>query len=201
MLKREVTPACPSCGSERVAWIFYGLPRSMERLQPDLDAGRVIFGGCSCSENEPQWKCRACGLDWEWPAVLDVLHRLMQEAEGVPKSLWRRIRGWLGFSLSDGTLLGGLARRLIYATAGVGVVVAIGLVAPPWVGLTVLILWFLPLLWHCALSHVVALLGLGLVGLAGFGAINSRLIGFIAATLLEMGVLVITMALLTGWLL
>jgi hypothetical protein len=201
MEKPEADPAFPSCGSERVAWIFYGLPLSMERLQPDLDAGRVILSGCSCSGNDPQWKCQACGIEWGRPADLDELYRLIQAAEAAPKSLARRIRGWLGLSLEDGTLLGGLARRLIYAIAGVGVVVAIGLPAPPWVGLTILVFWFLPLLWHCALCHVVALLGLGLVGLAGIRALNWRLIGFMAATLLEMCVLVSTMALLGGWLL
>jgi hypothetical protein len=98
-------------------------------------------------------------------------------------------------------LLGGLAQRLAWVTAGAGVVVVVGTVAPPWLGLVVLTAWFLPLLWRAALRQLVVLLLLGMVGLAGFGALNGRVLGFVALTLLEECVLVLTVALLGGWLL
>lgn len=51
---------CPECGG-KVARIFYGMPAFTERLQADLDAGRIVLGGCEISENMPTWQCVECG--------------------------------------------------------------------------------------------------------------------------------------------
>jgi hypothetical protein len=200
MTRPAGNPACASCGSERVARSLYGLPASFAPLQPDLDAGRVILGGCCCSDDEPQWRCLACGHGWGQAEHLAELHRLMREAELRPRSRWQRVRGWLGLTFEDATVLGGLARRLACAAAGAGVVLAAGSVAPAWVGLTVLAVWFLPLLCHAGLRQFAVLLGCGLVALAGVRALP-QVLGPFAAQVFEECVLVLTVALLGGWLL
>src|SRR5262245_29653153 len=60
----QAKPPCPACGSPRVAEFFYGLA-NLDQLKPDLDAGRVVLGGCCLFEDSPQWKCQDCGHAWD----------------------------------------------------------------------------------------------------------------------------------------
>jgi hypothetical protein len=101
----------------------------------------------------------------------------------------------------DEPLLDGLGRRLAWTASGAGVVLLMGSVARPWLGLAVLGLWFLPLLCHAGFRLLAAMGTVALVGLAGFGALSWRVVGFVAVTLLEEVVLVLTVALLVDWLL
>lgn len=55
---------CPKCGG-KVARIFYGMPAFSERLQADLDAGRIVLGGCEIFENMPTWQCTNCGQEFK----------------------------------------------------------------------------------------------------------------------------------------
>ena len=55
---------CPVCGAAGVARIGYGLPRFTPDLTADLDAGRVVLGGCDISGDDPVWLCRACKHSW-----------------------------------------------------------------------------------------------------------------------------------------
>ena len=55
---------CPVCGASEVARIGYGLPRFTAELTADLDAGRVVLGGCDISGDDPVWLCRACKHAW-----------------------------------------------------------------------------------------------------------------------------------------
>jgi len=55
---------CPQCGSLRVAAILYGLPIFDDGLRRDLEAGRVVLGGCCVSNDSPAWRCLACGHKW-----------------------------------------------------------------------------------------------------------------------------------------
>jgi hypothetical protein len=50
----------PQCGSWRIADILYGEPayRSVEK---DLEAGRIVLGGCVGTDNDPAWQCVDCG--------------------------------------------------------------------------------------------------------------------------------------------
>jgi hypothetical protein len=59
----------------------------------------------------------------------------------------------------------------------------------------------LPLLCHAGFRLLVVLLVVPVVGLAGFRALSWRVAGFVELTLLEECVLVLTVALLGGWLL
>jgi len=53
---------CPSCNSEQVATIVYGLPSP--KLFEEADKGRVVLGGCVECEGNPEWKCKACKHAW-----------------------------------------------------------------------------------------------------------------------------------------
>ncbi len=209
-MRPEVSPACPSCGSDRVAWVFYGLPVSLDRLKPDLDTGRIILGSSCCFEDSPQWLCQECNHGWGRPEDLDEMDRLRREAEASSKSWGPRIQGWVGLNLDDEkTLLNGLARRLVFATAGVITVLVVVSVAPPWVGLAILVLWFIPLLWHIVLRFLAVLVGAAFVA---FGIGMRRLNWQIAAgagqvvvlfglAMLEFTILILAFSYLGGWLL
>jgi len=73
---------CPACGAARVATVLYGLPAFSERLKADLDAGRIVLGGCCIAADDPAWQCVECGTqihrkkkangidaDWPWEEI------------------------------------------------------------------------------------------------------------------------------------
>jgi hypothetical protein len=55
---------CPYCGGARVAAILYGLPAFDAQLDHDLEAGRIVLGGCCVSESAPDWRCGECSKEW-----------------------------------------------------------------------------------------------------------------------------------------
>ena len=52
------SPRCPKCSAINVAEILYGYHDVSEKLQQEVDAGRVISGGCVVEG--PQWYCNKC---------------------------------------------------------------------------------------------------------------------------------------------
>jgi hypothetical protein len=53
---------CPTCSSSRVAKIIYGMPVFSAKLERELDAGRIILGGCCISDDNPDWQCIDCQM-------------------------------------------------------------------------------------------------------------------------------------------
>ena len=51
---------CPKCVSVRIARYLYGMPMFSDQLQADLDAGKIILGGCELTGDDPAWKCLEC---------------------------------------------------------------------------------------------------------------------------------------------
>ena len=51
---------CPACKATSVAVILYGNPVSSQKLESDLDAGRLVLGGCTETDDDPEWQCTAC---------------------------------------------------------------------------------------------------------------------------------------------
>jgi hypothetical protein len=51
---------CPVCGSVRIANILYGLIGISEELQNDVNAGKITFGGCVTTGDDPMWQCADC---------------------------------------------------------------------------------------------------------------------------------------------
>ena len=68
MMEREGedrgTRRCPGCGGESIAHILWGLPAMSEKLREDLQAGRVMLGGCCVEPNSAEWHCNECGTEW-----------------------------------------------------------------------------------------------------------------------------------------
>ncbi len=56
--------ACPRCGSSEIARIQYGEPAYSPTLEADLDAHRVVLGGCMVGEGQPDRACTTCGLEF-----------------------------------------------------------------------------------------------------------------------------------------
>jgi DNA-directed RNA polymerase subunit RPC12/RpoP len=56
--------ACPRCGSRAIAKIQYGEPAYSRQLEADLEAHRVILGGCMVWDDQPDLTCAACGLEF-----------------------------------------------------------------------------------------------------------------------------------------
>ena len=52
--------SCPNCNSPRIAKILYGLPRFDDQLDNDIKEGRIVFGGCCITGNDPDYKCMDC---------------------------------------------------------------------------------------------------------------------------------------------
>jgi len=55
---------CRSCGSLNVATIHYGYPKLSEKLIEDIEAQKVILGGCVNDDDSAAWRCSDCGLDY-----------------------------------------------------------------------------------------------------------------------------------------
>jgi len=53
------SPPCPRCHSSDVVPIMYGLPGT--EAIADVEAGRVVLGGCGVWDGMPEFRCRACG--------------------------------------------------------------------------------------------------------------------------------------------
>jgi predicted RNA-binding Zn-ribbon protein involved in translation (DUF1610 family) len=57
----EKPDKCPECGSDKIAWILYGLPSFSENLRKKLKNDEIVLGGCCITKNDPSWKCIDCG--------------------------------------------------------------------------------------------------------------------------------------------
>lgn len=75
---------CPSCGSEAVSRLFYGLPRFSDELRVDLDTELVVLAGCSFTEDDPVWLCRGCKHHWGrlFPEQAPAAEQSASPAEG-----------------------------------------------------------------------------------------------------------------------
>ena len=65
---------CPRCGSHEIATILRGEPASSEGLEADLEARRVVLGGCMVWDGQPDCICTACSLEFRadgLPPILD----------------------------------------------------------------------------------------------------------------------------------
>jgi hypothetical protein len=58
---RKKPDNCPECGSWRFAAILYGLLAQSPELDRDLEAGRIVLGGCVVTDYDPAWQCVDCG--------------------------------------------------------------------------------------------------------------------------------------------
>ena len=60
-------PKCPSCGKRQgVRKFIFGMPVAMP------DETKYVVGGCviSAEDDDPEWKCLTCGLEWHVENVI-----------------------------------------------------------------------------------------------------------------------------------
>ena len=55
-------PICPNCRSKNVISIIYGLPT--EDIGKEAEEGKVKLGGCCVTDNDPEWYCKDCEIEW-----------------------------------------------------------------------------------------------------------------------------------------
>lgn len=60
MPKKPEGLLCPSCGSEDIAVILYGLLAITEELEKAIADQEVTLGGCCVDDDSPRWVCNAC---------------------------------------------------------------------------------------------------------------------------------------------
>ena len=53
---------CWKCGGKDVAKILYGYPISDEELEKEIDAGKIVLGGCIRMPLD--FVCNSCGHRW-----------------------------------------------------------------------------------------------------------------------------------------
>ncbi|MGY1771962.1 hypothetical protein [Blastococcus sp. SYSU D00813] len=95
---------CPGCGREESIPIVWGMPSG--DLFELAEQGQVALGGCLLDPGgNPEWSCRACGLDWgrqgdptadeqaladalrvSWPTVLRALGAGWRREDAGPDS-------------------------------------------------------------------------------------------------------------------
>jgi len=63
---------CPECGSWPVAGLLFGMPSMNALFKRDLEAGRIVLGGCVRTDNHPRWQCADCGTQMGKMVVSDL---------------------------------------------------------------------------------------------------------------------------------
>ncbi|MHC4945512.1 MAG: hypothetical protein ACYTG7_21070 [Planctomycetota bacterium] len=58
--KRPRDLTCPSCGSQDIAEILYGLQDWSRKIQKAVEEKKITLGGCMIYEGMPRWACNAC---------------------------------------------------------------------------------------------------------------------------------------------
>ena len=64
-MSKKYKAVCPSCNSNNVVPIAYGLPGF--EMQEEAIQGKIHLGGCVIEEGAPDFHCNDCERDWEVP--------------------------------------------------------------------------------------------------------------------------------------
>ncbi len=60
---KPVKGKCPSCGSDDIGEIVYGMPTPELAESDEVRTGKIILGGCCEAVGAPKYKCNDCGAD------------------------------------------------------------------------------------------------------------------------------------------
>lgn len=87
---------CPNCASSNTCRIMYGMPTYTDKLNDDLEAGRIHLGGCILTDNDPNRHCNDCEVDFDSKApniYLDIDGVLLANARKLRKRVYsNRVR-------------------------------------------------------------------------------------------------------------
>jgi len=64
-MSKKYKAVCPSCKSNNVVPIAYGLPGF--EMQEEAIKGKIHLGGCVIEEGAPDFHCNDCEHKWEVP--------------------------------------------------------------------------------------------------------------------------------------
>lgn len=70
---------CPNCHGSFIAKILWGKPHFTDKLKEDLNAGRVVLGGCMVSLDDAKWHCNDCNTDFGTSDFVSSLLELMHD--------------------------------------------------------------------------------------------------------------------------
>ena len=56
---------CPNCTSSNTCRIMYGMPDYTDKLERDLETGKVHLGGCVVTDFDPNRHCNECEIDFD----------------------------------------------------------------------------------------------------------------------------------------
>ena len=59
---------CVKCGSNNTSEYLYGLPKFDDKLEKDINDGKVKLGGCEVCEFDPKYHCNECDNDFGFSA-------------------------------------------------------------------------------------------------------------------------------------
>lgn len=82
---------CPSCLSEDIDQIVYGLP-----LRPPSPDGRIRLGGCTVMAGQPDFHCNACGNEWADDDSPDGRQRPTAEGGPDPYEALTSVEAFIG---------------------------------------------------------------------------------------------------------
>ncbi len=79
---------CSKCDSEKIARIIYGMQMYSEKLEKQLERGTVVIGGCCVTNNDPNYECIDCGMQFykrptgknsDWTGKIVARHTAMTD--------------------------------------------------------------------------------------------------------------------------
>ncbi len=70
---------CPSCSSDNIAEILWGMSAFSDELQEELAAGKIVLGGCCISVGDPKYECNECGHRFGKSDLVEETAELMQK--------------------------------------------------------------------------------------------------------------------------
>lgn len=70
---------CPSCGSDKIMEILYGLPVITQQTQKELKQKAITLGGCMVDDNAPLWMCEVCNYKFDHPVNKDQALKIVQD--------------------------------------------------------------------------------------------------------------------------
>ena len=64
MASNRMSLQCPECKSTHIAFVQMGMPLYDDKLERDIEAGRIKLCGCLVSDSDPHFYCNACKHQW-----------------------------------------------------------------------------------------------------------------------------------------
>ncbi len=71
---------CPNCGNKTVATILWGMP-AIDKVQDDINNGKIVLGGCCLEEDDPLWQCTSCDIRIHKMVEIEIFNEMISKFE------------------------------------------------------------------------------------------------------------------------